>query len=89
MHHHGPECHARRFLCFLQVQGHGEGFYNHICLFLSYLLKVLTVLQPNLIGWYIIISWSVLCKIQIVIFKTTEKVQNFIDALCILYLLYH
>ena len=38
MHHHGLECHARRLVCCLQVQGHSEGSYNHIWLFLPYLL---------------------------------------------------
>ena len=42
-------------------------------------------------GWYIIISWSVLCNNWIVDFKVmvTVKIQNFIESLCILYLLYH
>ena len=30
MHHHGPECHARRLICCLQVQGHSEGFCNQL-----------------------------------------------------------
>ena len=25
MHHHGPECHARRLACYLQGHGHSEG----------------------------------------------------------------
>ena len=35
MHHHGPECHASRLVCCLQVQGHSEGSFNQIWLFLS------------------------------------------------------
>ena len=38
MHHYGPECHARKWICCLQVQGHGEGSNDqtydcfwHIC----------------------------------------------------------
>ena len=48
-------------------------------------------LQPNLIGWYIIISWTDLCKKYIVVFKVkvSVKVQNSIESLCILYLLFH
>ena len=47
--------------------------------------------QPDLIGWYIIISWSVLCKNWIIVFKirVTVKVKNFIVSSCISYLLCH
>ena len=38
MHYRGPECHARRLVCCLEVQGHSEGSYNQIWLFLPYLL---------------------------------------------------
>ena len=37
--HHGPKCHARRLVCCLQVQGHSEGSFNQIWLFLPYLLN--------------------------------------------------
>ena len=39
--------------------------------------ELLIFLQPNLIGWYIIISLNVLCKNYIVVFKVkvTVKVQ--------------
>ena len=30
MHYHGPECHARRLVCCLRLQGHSEGSYNEI-----------------------------------------------------------
>ena len=30
MHHHGPECHAKRLVCYLQGQGPSEGSYNQI-----------------------------------------------------------
>ena len=30
MHHHGPECQARRLVCCLQVQGYSEGSFNQI-----------------------------------------------------------
>ena len=52
--------------------------------------ELLIFLQPNVIGWYIIIGYSVLCKDCIVVFKVkiTVKAQNFIESLCTLYLLY-
>ena len=37
MQHHGPRCHARRLICCLQVQGHSEGSFDHVWLFLPYL----------------------------------------------------
>ena len=40
--HHGPECHARRLVCCLQVQGHSEGSNNQVWLFLPYLLNCLS-----------------------------------------------
>ena len=39
MHQYGPECHARRLVCSLRVQGHSEGSYSQIWLFLPYLLN--------------------------------------------------
>ena len=30
MHHHRPECHARKYICCLQIQGHSEGSYDQI-----------------------------------------------------------
>ena len=39
MHHHGSECHAGRLAWCLQVQGHSEGSYNQIWLYLLYLLN--------------------------------------------------
>ena len=60
MHHHGPECHARRLVCCLPSSGsHWLLRTHHVWLCLPYLLNLL---QPNLIGWYIIISWNVLYK---------------------------
>ena len=46
--------------------------------------ELLTFLQPDLIGLYIIIDWSALCKNKVVVFKVkvTVKVQNFIESLC-------
>ena len=36
MHHHGPECHARRLVCWLKVQGQSEGSYNRVRLYQIY-----------------------------------------------------
>ena len=30
MQHHGPKCHARRLVWYLQVQGHSEDSFYHI-----------------------------------------------------------
>ena len=47
----------------------------------------LILLQLNLSTWYIIISWSVLCKYYIAVMevKVTVKIQNFIESLSNLY----
>ena len=37
--HHGPKCLARRLVCCLQVQGHSEGSFDQIWLFLPYVLN--------------------------------------------------
>ena len=39
MQHHGPEHHARRLVCCLQVQGHNEGLFDQIWLFEPCLLN--------------------------------------------------
>ena len=54
---------------------------------ISFLYKLLILLQPNLIGGYIIISWSVFCKYWIAVVKdtVTVKAQNFIESLSVLY----
>ena len=58
----GAECHARRLVCCLTVQGHTEGSFYQVWLFLPYLLNCWSFCIQIQIGWYIIISWSVLCK---------------------------
>ena len=46
--------------------------------------KLLIFLQPNLIGCYIIISWSALSKLDCCFLgQITMKVQNLIESLCI------
>ena len=37
--HHGPKCHARRLVSCLQVQGHSEGSFDQMWLFLPHLLN--------------------------------------------------
>ena len=39
LQHHGPKYHARRLVCYLQVQDHSESSFDQIWLFLSYLLN--------------------------------------------------
>ena len=59
MQHHGPKCRARRLVSCLQVQGHSEGSCDQI-----WLLCICWAadLFGTKFGWYIMISWSVLCK---------------------------
>ena len=61
MQHHGPKCHARRLVCFLQVQSQGRPIWSNVTVS-TISAKLLIFLQSNLIGWFIIISWSALCK---------------------------
>ena len=82
MHHHGPECHAKRFLCCFQVQAHKEGSYNQIWLFLPIWLDGCCVKNSSRLRnrrW-----WWFVFEIRV-----TMKVQNFIESLCTLYLLCH
>ena len=84
MQHHGPK-YARRLVSCLQVQGHSGGSFDQIWLFLSYLLNCWSFCSQ---------IWMVhyhKLKNKIVVFKVkiTVTVQNFIESLCILYLLYH
>ena len=39
MQHHGPKYHARRLVCCHQVQGHNEGLFDQIRLFVPYPLN--------------------------------------------------
>ena len=39
MQHHGPECHAERLFCYFLGEGHNDGKYVQILLFLPYLLN--------------------------------------------------
>ena len=69
------------------IQGHSEGLYNlNIWLFILYLLncwfvmtiftissKLLVSLQPNLLWWYSIISWSVLWEIGLLCSRSRSQ----------------
>ena len=53
-------------------------------------MELLFFLQPDLFEWYIVISRSVYVKIKVVFeVMVRVKVQNFIESVCILHLLYH
>ena len=72
--------------CYFQGQGHNAISYNQIFMTVSTIsTELLIFLQPNLIGWFIVVSWNDLCQNWIVVFKVkvTAKVQNFIDSLCL------
>ena len=56
------QCHARRLICYFQGQGHNEGLYNQILLFVPYLQNYWSFLQPDVMGWYIA---GVLLKIRL------------------------
>ena len=73
MHHHGPECHAKRLVCYLQGQGHSDGSIIKKTVSTIF-TELLIFLQPNLVWWYII-SWSVLFKNWFVVFKVKVTVR--------------
>ena len=77
MHHHELECHAENSFCLLQGQYHSEGSCKQNKTF-SY-SELLSILQPDLVLRYIIISQSVLWNSWITVFKVkaTAKVKNF------------
>ena len=49
MHHHGPECYARKKICCVQVhsEGHSEGSYDQIWLFLIYIYRTAYLFTPK------------------------------------------
>ena len=91
MHHHGPECHARRLVCCLPSSGSQWRCIQSDMTFSIISVELVIFLKPKFTGWYITTSWSVLWKNQIVVFKVkiTVQVQNFIVSLCILCLLHY
>ena len=89
MHHHEPECLTKGLVCYHQGQVHSEGSNNQNTIISPNSLEVLILLQPNLVWWYIIMSWSVLWKVAVFKVKVTVMVHNFIECLSVLYFLYH
>ena len=88
MHHHGPECCAKEYICHLQVQGHSEGSYDQIY---DISVELLIILHPNLVGWHIIISWRVLCVcvcVKIRLLFSRSRSQRRIKTLLNLYVSY-
>ena len=51
MQHHKPECHAEKFVHFVQCQGHSEGLYNQNqnTIISAVYSNLLVGLQPNLV----------------------------------------
>ena len=80
MYHHGPSCVKTGLLSSRSWSHRGLIQSNMTVSIIS--AELLIFLQPNLIGWCVIVSWSVLCKIWIVVFKTkvTVKVQDLIES---------
>ena len=66
----------KNWFTILKYQGHSEGLYNQNMTIFTISSKLLVSLQPNLVWWYSIISWSVLWKNGITVFKVkvTENV---------------
>ena len=61
MQHHGPKCHTRVFCCCLQAGSQWGLIWSNMTVSVIS-AEMLIFLQPNLIGWYIVISWSALCQ---------------------------
>ena len=91
MHHHL----VKRVFCHFQCQNHNdnEGFYNQNMIVSIISSELLNFLHPNLVWWHIILSWSVLWKDWIAVFKVTVKVtvivENFTKYLSVCYFQYH
>ena len=76
--HH--KCHAKKFACYPQGQGH----WTHIIKILLFLLSSeLNIVLPNVVGWHIIISRSVMWRNCFAVFKVKviAKVENFVECL--------
>ena len=62
MHHHEPECCAKRLVHYFQGQGHSKSSYDQNMTVFSISFELLILLLPNLLWWHIIISLIVLWK---------------------------
>ena len=91
MQHDEPECHAEKLVHRLQCQGCSEALCNQNMTLSAVSSKLLVSLQPNLVWWYSIISWSVLWKNGITAFKVKviAKVKNVSECLSRWYFLKH
>ena len=49
MHHHGLECHAKRFVCYFQGHGHSKGSYDQNMTVSAVPSKLLILLLQNLV----------------------------------------
>ena len=56
-------CDTEKLFCYLQGEGHSEGVYNQNMTISTTSFILLILLEPNLVWWYIIISWNVLWNI--------------------------
>ena len=75
MHHYGQSVARKDWLGIFKVKFKRGNMIVHIMS-----IELLLFLQPDAIGWYAIIFWSVLCKDWIAVFrvKVTVKVQIFV-----------
>ena len=67
-----------KLVCCIQSQGHSKGLYNQSMTVSTILSELLTLLQPNLVLWYILICWSVVLKKKkkgITVFKAKVSVK--------------
>ena len=85
-HHYKPERHVRKMGCYLQGQGHSNWVWVHTMkswLFLLYVLNCWFWGATNLVWQCMFISWSVLWKGCLAVFKVkvTVKVLNFSECL--------
>ena len=79
MHHHGSVS-CKRTVCKITVTVRAHTI-KYDCFY--HITELLISLQPSLIGWYIILSWSVFCKNWIVVSQVKVTMMS-IESLCIL-----
>ena len=75
MHHHEPECQAKRLVCYLQGQGHSKGSYDQYMTVRIISSELLILFLPNLVWWYIIKSQSVLWR-NVLLCSSSGSQQN-------------
>ena len=93
--HSGPERHAGRLVCYLLGQDRQWGLIRirYDCFYCIYCTDDVLATKFNRIVHHHTLECRVYkldrCKNWMVVFKVTAKVQNFIESLCVSYLLYH